>query len=474
MKSVSLLTTASVYNCFAIFSLSLLTPSVPAQELAPPNLQQELDSAVPKILKDSGVPSASIAVVIHGQLAFTVAYGDARLVPAVPAEPRLRYGIGSISKQFIAASVLMLVEEGTLTLDDLVSKFLPDLTRAREVTLRELLSHTAGYRDDLPQSFVTKWMQKPVTPQYILDNWAKKPLDFDPGTRFEYSNTDYIILGLIIEKVSGMKLAGFLQKRIFTPLDMKTATCLSTQTPSNLDVEGYGQRALGSARVAPQQGPGWLFAAGELIMTAGDLAKWNISLMNQSLLTPASYKEMEQEGRLKNGICFPYGLGLRLSTRGTHRELYHAGDISGFYGEDTMFPDDKAAVVVLTNMDLPSAASAINRGIADILVGQPDPDREKAVSRARRVFEALRRGQIDRAQFTSDANDYFDPQTLADYAASLTPLGSILGFTASAPSMRAGMIFRNFTVRFKDRTLSINTSETENGKYGQFLVQPAE
>src|SRR5271165_5556226 len=134
----------------------------------------------------------------------------------------MRYSIGSISKQFTAAAILMLAEEGKLSLDDPVSKYVSGLTRGNEVTIRELLSHTSGYQDYWPQDYVMPMMLQPVTAQKILATWARKPLDFDPGTRWQYSNTNFVIAGLIVEKASGMPLLRFLQEKVFTPLGMNS------------------------------------------------------------------------------------------------------------------------------------------------------------------------------------------------------------------------------------------------------------
>jgi CubicO group peptidase (beta-lactamase class C family) len=139
-------------------------------------------AAAEKALADSGAPSVSIAVVKDGRIAYVKAYGNARLGPATAAQPEMRYSIGSVSKQFMAAAILMLVEEGKLSLDDKVGRYLPSLTRANEVTIRQLLSHTSGYQDYYPLDYVAPFMQKTVTADEILKTWAGKPLDFDPGT----------------------------------------------------------------------------------------------------------------------------------------------------------------------------------------------------------------------------------------------------------------------------------------------------
>src|SRR5437868_9147166 len=188
--------------------------SAAAQTQLAPELRAKIDQLAADVLTKSGVPSASVAVVKDGRIAYVKAYGAARLEPRTPAAPEMRYSIGSISKQFTATAMLLLQEQGKLSLDDKVAKFIPDLTRANEVTIRQLLSHTSGYQDYWPQDYVPPFMLQPITAEKILDLWAKKPLDFEPGTQWQYSNTGYVIAGLVVEKAAGMALVPFLRERV--------------------------------------------------------------------------------------------------------------------------------------------------------------------------------------------------------------------------------------------------------------------
>ncbi|MGC2163124.1 MAG: serine hydrolase domain-containing protein, partial [Silvibacterium sp.] len=266
-----------------------------------PELKGKIDAAAEAVLAKTGVPSASVAIVEHGAIVYTHAYGNAKLAPPVPATPAMRYSIGSISKQFTAASILLLQQEGKLSINDPVSKYLPDLTRANEVTIWMLLSHTSGYQDYWPEDYVMPPMLKATEAQHILDVWGKKPLDFDPGTRWQYSNTNYVIAGRIVEMVSGEPLMEFLQQHIFKPLDMEAVWNSDAQKLGDTDAEGYVRYALGPLRPAPKEGRGWMFAAGELAMPAYDLAQWDISVMNRSLLDQKSYDEMFDPVTLKSG-----------------------------------------------------------------------------------------------------------------------------------------------------------------------------
>src|ERR1700691_5193269 len=203
-------------RAFALFALAL-----PVAGQLPPQAVAQIDAAAENALADSGAPSVSIAVVKDGRIAFVKAYGNARLKPITAALPEMRYSIGSVSKQFTAGAILLLVEDGKLSLDDKVARYLPNLTRANEITIRQLLSHTSGYQDYYPLDYVAPFMLKPVTATDILNRWARKPLDFDPGTRWQYSNTNYVAAGRIIEEVTRAPLMTFLRARIFQPLGMQ-------------------------------------------------------------------------------------------------------------------------------------------------------------------------------------------------------------------------------------------------------------
>jgi CubicO group peptidase (beta-lactamase class C family) len=237
-----------------LISLLVLTCAIVTQAQLTQETKDAIDKLANETLTSTGVPSASIAVVKDGQVVYVKAYGDSRIDPKTPANSDMRYSIGSISKQFTATAILLLQEQGKVSLDDKVSKFLPDLTRANEVTIRQLLSHTSGYQDYWPQDYVMPMMLEPVKAQKILDLWARKPLDFDPGTKWQYSNTNYVIAGLIVEKASGMPMLQFLSERIFVPLGMKSVANIDEKALGETDSVGYRRFGLGPLRVAPKEG----------------------------------------------------------------------------------------------------------------------------------------------------------------------------------------------------------------------------
>ncbi|MGC2198363.1 MAG: serine hydrolase domain-containing protein [Terriglobales bacterium] len=441
-----------------------------AQTALAPELREKIDKAVQEVLAQTGVPSASVAVVKDGSIAYLQAYGAARLDPKTPARSEMRYSVGSISKQFTAAAILLLQEEGKLSLDDKVSKYIPTLTRANEVSVRQLLSHTSGYQDYWPQDYVPPFMLQPITTEKILDLWARKPLDFDPGTKWQYSNTNYVIAGIIIEKVSGEPLLKFLQERVFGPLAMKSVANIDQEKLGDTDATGYKRYALGPLRVAPKEGKGWLFAMGELAMPAGDLARWDVSIIERKLLKPASYDEFETEVRLKNGLGTQYGLGVDVSSQSDRRALAHGGEVSGFTAENIVFPDDRAAVVVLTNQDAARASGEIARRISALLFTIQDAATSIKTEQARKIFEGLQRATLDRSLFTDNANSYFDGQALKDFAEGLAPLGAPQDFVQTRQVLRGGMTLRLYHLKFPKQALRVWTYEMPDGKLEQYLV----
>jgi D-alanyl-D-alanine carboxypeptidase len=459
-----------LFCCVSLFTFGLASQAV-AQSQLPQETGDRIDKLATDALTRTGVPSASIAVVKDGQIVYVKAYGDARLDPKTAAAPEMRYSIGSISKQFTAAAILLLQEQGKLSLDDKVGKFIPNLTRANEVTIRQLLSHTSGYQDYWPQDYVMPGMLQPVTAQKILDTWARRPLDFEPGTKWQYSNTNYVIAGLIVEKVARMPLLQFLREKVFTPLGMTSVTDTDEQKLPDSDPTGYLRYALGPLRPAPKEGKGWLFAAGELAMQAQDLAKWDISIVDQKVLKPASYRELSMDTLLKNGTSTRYGLGVSVSSMNGHRALSHGGEVSGFTAENIVFPDDRAAVVVLTNQDAASASGAIANGIAPLLFATNDPATPAKLEQAKKIFDDLQKGTIDRSLFTDNANFYFGDQALKDFAAGLAPLGAPQQFVQVSQALRGGMTLRVYRITFAgNRALRAWTYEMPDGKLEQYQI----
>jgi D-alanyl-D-alanine carboxypeptidase len=459
--------------------LALIAAPAAAQPLTAAEVAQ-IDQTVTKALTVDGVPSASIAVVRDGRIVLAKAYGKAN--EGLPARPGLPYQIASISKQFTAMALLLLEDEGKLSLDDKVGKYFPAISGADTITVRQLLTHTSGLQDFWPQDYSFEAMSHPTLPQGIVDRWAKKPLDFRPGDQWQYSNTGYVVAGMIAEKVGGEPLLSYLGRKIFRPLGMASVRDQDeTNTPA--DPAGYGRYALGPVRLVDPPARGWLYAAGELSMTAEDLAKWDIARIDRALVPVDDWDAQEAPARLNDGSDTGYGLGVGIRNVNGRKVIRHTGEAVGFLSANDVYPKERVAVVVLTNSWSSGAYTRIARDIEKIvlpaLATTPAPDAAAIAqaARARTVYDQLRAGKLDRSLLTQNANFYFTPQAIADFRSSLAPLGEPTAFEPQGkPVLRGGFVIQSYTVRYPGRSLDLSTfyEPGANGRIEQFLVNPGE
>ncbi len=417
----------------------------------------------------TGAPSVSVAVVRGGEIVYAKAFGKADMERDRAADSSTRYAVGSISKQFTTAALLLLEQQGKLSLDDTVSKYFPELTRAREITIRELLSHTSGYEDYAPQDYIIPEWTKPISPREIMDRWGKKPLNFDPGTRWQYSNTNYVIAGEIFQKISGQPLVDVLRANIFGPLGMTSAGDIVDHRPA--DAVAYTRYALGPPRPVAREGAGWMFAAGELAMTPSDLARWDIAFLEKKILSPQSYEEFTREVKLKDGKPTHYALGLQVGELNGTAMISHSGEVSGFLAINTLFPTKGVAIAICSNEDGISLIGPLSRQIALLVLGEQAPESDREIAQVRGILEGLQRGQIDRALFTSDANSYFNDAVLRDYRNSLEGIGKLQTVSKTSEQLRGGMTHRSYRAQFEKKTVLLNIYVMPDGKYEQFLVE---
>ena len=424
----------------------------------------QIDAAAQDWLTTTGAPSTSIAVVQNGVLTYAHAYGNARLAPDVAATTSMRYPIDSVSKEFTAAAVLLLIEQGKLSLEDTAGKWFPDFGEASKVTVRQLLTHTSGLRDFWPQDFVPPEMLRPTTTAGIINEWARRPLDFPPGTEWQYSNTGYVVAGAIVEKVAGEPLLEFLHQRVFAPLKMEHVTENDSQPLPAGDAHGYTRQGLGPARAAPKEGAGWLFAAAGLAMTPSDLARWDISLINRSLLRAGSYEAEFERVTLKDGTKRDYGLGLDIQHVQDRTRIGHGGAGSGFLSANRIWPDDKIAIIALTNEDWADPGDLVDR-IAFVVL-PPTPQE----MRARAVFSQFQQGTIDPTLFTENGNSALTEEALGDMKASLGPLGAPVLVELERQSKRGGMVTRVWKILCHSKRLRVVERGYPDGKLEEFLV----
>jgi CubicO group peptidase (beta-lactamase class C family) len=450
-------------------TILLLAPlALVAQQAA--DLDRKLTDKIAATLKESGAPSVSVALVKDGKLVFAKAFGKASLAPERPATTETRYAVGSISKQFTAAAILLAQEQGQLSLEDKVAKYFPDLTRAGDITIRQLLTHTSGYEDYAPQDYIIPDWTHPTTTQTILERWAKKPLNFEPGTKYQYSNTGYVLAAAIFEKASGQPLVPFLRSRIFQPLGMQSAGDCSESSPT--DATAYTRFASGPPRPVAREANGWYLGAGELCMTPSDLAKWDMAFLRKEILSPKSYQEFTHEAWLADGDATHYALGLSMGDFNHIPTVSHSGEVSGFISLNTVYPTRGGAVVVLTNEDGVNLIGLVGSQIATIAFLPEEPAAsEKATQQVRGIMDGLRRGKIDRALFTANANSYFTETALRDIRKSLSSIGKLKTLTRTSEGLRGGMTHRGYRAVYEKKTLSLNIYVMPDGKYEQFMVE---
>jgi D-alanyl-D-alanine carboxypeptidase len=326
-------------------------------------LGARMDAAAAAALSEIRAAGFSVAVVRDGQPVLAKGYGYADLAERVPASANTIYRLASITKQFTAAAILHLAEEGKLSLDDRISDYLPDYPASgRRITIRNLLSHTSGLSDVVVVPILEEAGGVGYTRDQIIDLVASQPLDFEPGTGHSYSNVGFMLAGEVIERVTGTSYADYLTNEVLRPLGLDhTSFCPDEQPPADRWAQGYDlqhgnwPRALRLGRAPAFVDPAPInmevvSSAGALCSTVTDLARWPGLL--RSFLEPASYRDMSEPTVLADGTEVPYGLGLQIREFGSHPALSHGGVVTGFISVVADFPGDGLTVAILVNSRL--------------------------------------------------------------------------------------------------------------------------
>ena len=326
-------------------------------------LADPVDDAVKKLMAAHQIPGLVLQVAQHGQTVKTAAYGQANLEWNIPATPDTVFEIGSITKQFTAACILMLMQDGKLALDDPISRYLTNTpTGWSDITIRHLLTHTSGITNYTGLDGFE--LSRHLTQAQFIAKIGDQPTLFAPGARFSYCNTGYNLLGFIVENVSGQSYWDFLTARILQPLGM-TATV--KREPSRI----LAQRAAGydfvaGRRVNRDVNYTDLFSAGEIASTVGDVMKWNAGLASGKFLGDSSKAQWWTSGKLNDGTPIGYGFGWFLNPLAGHRCQAHGGATSGFSAANQRFPDDGLELVILTNSGEEGVATMVAQAVAKI------------------------------------------------------------------------------------------------------------
>jgi D-alanyl-D-alanine carboxypeptidase len=309
------------------------------------------------------IPGLALAVVQAGQPHRISMYGLANVELKSPARPESVFEIGSLTKQFTSACILMLAQDGKLSLDDKIAKHLTNVPPAwSNITIRHLLTHTSGLCNYTGHDGFE--LTKHLTQAQFIKALAALPSDFAPGEQAKYCNSGYNLLGHIIENVSGKTYWAFLAERIWEPLGITSATNRDPSIVVPNRVDGYLRR--NGAWQNRDSDLTDIFSAGAIVMTIGDLVKWNAALDTDRLLNASSRAQMWTPAKLNNGRETQYGFGWRIGQQDGHKNIGHSGSTSGFSSSLQRFPDDKLTVIVLCNSDEPNIATTLARGIASL------------------------------------------------------------------------------------------------------------
>lgn len=335
-----------LWVCFVAVMTSAQTKSTVESDAS----TAKVDAYVQEKMAANHIPGLSLAVVRDGKIILAKGYGMANLELSVPATEKTNYLIASITKNFTGAAIMMLVEEGKVSLEDPISKYLSGLPEAwKVITIRQLLNHTSGIKKGIiPCEFDSD--PDNYTQADFIKEFACLPLGFSPGEKWEYSGMGYFLLGMTIEKVSGKIFEQFLTERIFAPLGMKETRMINYAELVPNRANGYSWRN-GAFRNSQQMNPVGEFSNGGLISTVLDMAKWDAALYTEKLLKRTTLEQMWTNAKLNNGQIVPsYGIGFGLTPFRGRKRVGHTGGIPGFSSGMSRFIDDKLTVILLTNV----------------------------------------------------------------------------------------------------------------------------
>ena len=431
------------------------------------------DDLIKLQMEKQHIPGLALAVVQNGKVIKTAGYGQANLENNVPVSDRTIFEIGSMTKQFTASAIMLLVQDGKLALDDKISRYLEGTPESwKEITIRHLLSHTSGIKNqhgvnamDKPRDETIKLVSAP-------------PLEAKPGDKWNYCNTGYFLLGYIIETVSGKSYWDFLDQRIFKPLDMTVTRNSDPQIVILNRARGYTYAEKGY-RNGPiiRSSEGW--AAGSLVSNVLDLAKWDAALYSDKILTTASRNTMWTETRFNDGKPFPYGLGWFVQKPKGHLLIEHGGNTGAFSTTISRFVEDKLTVIVLTNR-AGITLSSLSQDIAGCYVPglartEPKPIEDKEPKVTALVKDTILKtamGTLDPNSFAQEIRAILFPDKAKEVQNVMKSWGELQSLTLlSHIEMDGNRIYRYRAV-FKTVTLTCTVVLNKADKIEGYLFQP--
>lgn len=385
MRTLAPLSLAAILTMQLAPGLAWADAPVPAAEQA---LGAQIDAMITPYYKPNG-PGATVLVTRDGKTILRKGYGMANIDGKLAMQPEAVMRVGSITKQFTAVAIMLLVDEGRLAVTDPINKILPGYPmQGKNITIEHLLTHTAGIPNYTAKASFRDSYERDITVQQMIDSFKNDPLEFEPGTRYAYSNSGYFLLGAVIEKLSGQPYAKFVEQRIFVPLGMKNTAYEGHERSAGLRAVGYSKSWLGFSptKAISMTQP---YSAGAIVSTVDDLALWYDAIAAGKLLTPASWAKVHTSYKLADGKPTHYGYGWNVSTLRGLPSYAHGGDINGFSAYALALPKDKVFVAVITNADSgPANLTTVANKAAAIAAGKPYEVR-KAVALSPAALDAL-------------------------------------------------------------------------------------
>lgn len=311
-------------------------------------------------------PGAAFMVARKGEVIYQKAFGKANIELGLNLSTESVFQLGSMTKQFTAVAVLLLAQQGKLKVNDPISKYIPYYPGGDKITIHHLLTHTSGIKDFTKMKALADIAQKEMTPKMMVDFFKDEPVDFVPGERFEYNNSGYVLLGYLIELVSGETYADFIQQHIFDRLGMNHSYYASDRKVIDNRAYGYQKKDSGfvNKTAINFSVP---FASGALMSTLGDLLKWQNALINNKLLNTAETQKAFSRYKLNNGELFNYGYGWHIKEIGGLTVRAHGGSIFGFKSMGVYVPGEDIYVVGLTNCDC-NSPTVLTENIARLVI----------------------------------------------------------------------------------------------------------
>lgn len=446
----------------------------PQVQLSPPPFTADRARAIEAIalgeLHSGSTPGLVVGVVEDGLLVYAHGFGSANVETHRGMSLSTQFYVGSLTRQFTAAAVLLLAQRKQLALTDKVIKYVPELTIAKNVTIQELLYDTSGLPDALQAPGINHDLTKPVKIDDLLHAVDRMPLTFDPGTKSQYNNLNYTVAALIVQRVSQLPLSVFFSTNIFQPLIMTSSFLAGDQGVSPAHAVGY-TRTGGKFVRAKSWSPTWLSGNGDLVTTADDLAKWDIGM--PLLLDVDSVRAMWSTAPNVPGS--QYGMGWIIDQRGGQQFVWHAGQIPGFHAMNAMLPNQHVAVIVLANTDSLSGESTVqpeliaNR-ILDVVAPLPPAHFANVIlTRAAEWLTRLARLDIDRTQLTPAFSEYLTDQLVQQ--TNLKAMGQVLSLVPVESFQRSGDTVYVFDVRFRRGALRYQLALSADGKIDGIQLQ---